>query len=133
MNRINFLSKIPASLHTDRKRLLALLEEGLAKFEIINKIIEIKFVSEDEIQVLNKTYRNLDKPTDILSFPQSPAPGKYQILGTLVISDHSVIRKNESIEEVVKHGLLHLMGFDHDDPKKERDWEEAALIINCQL
>ena len=133
MNQINILSKIPASLNTSSERLTSLLEEALKKFDVEAKIIEVKFVNEDEMRTLNNSFRKIDQPTDILSFPQFPIPGKYQILGSLVISADSVIRKEENIDDVVKHGLLHLLGFDHDDPSNEEYWETAAQKINCKL
>lgn len=98
----------------------------------INKAtIEIIFVQSKKIQQLNKTYRNKNKPTDVLSFPAYineagdkvvPAQSTPN-LGTIVICPkvaESQIGKfgenyEEEVFELAIHGLRHLLGHDHDD------------------
>jgi probable rRNA maturation factor len=95
-------------------------------------IIEIEFVDSGRIKELNNQYRGIDKPTDVLSFPQTPTPGNnINILGAIIISPEIVEQKKERMEDVIKHGLLHLLGFDHE--VEEKAWEEAADKIGCQL
>ena len=101
----------------------------------------VKFVYDDEIQELNKRMRNIDKVTDVLSFPNcenvfnreitpknfpyevNPENGKVDI-GDIVINlnraeeqagsyGHSFTRE---VAYLMVHGLLHLMGYDHIDP-----------------
>jgi len=93
----------------------------------------IWFTTNKTIQHYNKTYRNKDKPTDILSFPFHPTlkPGQRikitspedKNLGDLIISLEFVkkdapIRWNRSFDEHLKillaHGIAHLLGYDHE-------------------
>ncbi|MDD5110815.1 MAG: rRNA maturation RNase YbeY [Patescibacteria group bacterium] len=90
---------------------------------------------------LNRTYRGLNKPTDVLSFPgqdATPWPGHEQIFGEIVICypiavaqarelGHGVRRE---IAELVVHGLSHLAGYDHETPKSAKKMAavEAAVL-----
>lgn len=76
--------------------------------------VDIKFVSKDEIHELNKAYRQIDKPTDVLSFPvykkiplDAPAP---ILLGDIIIAPEMA---ELPILELIKHSTLHLLGFHH--------------------
>jgi probable rRNA maturation factor len=95
-----------------------------------NIIIELIFVDNSEIRELNKTYRSKDAATDVLSFPQEQFEVKENILGSIVIAPDVAAEKNEEITELVKHGLLHLLGYDHEED--EEKWDNAAKIINCK-
>lgn len=95
-----------------------------------NLEIEIMFVDEDEIQALNKKFRHKDTPTDVLSFPLEQFKTKKNILGSLIICPSIVFKKEETMEDVTKHGLLHLLGYDHETHLPE--WKKAARLINCE-
>lgn len=93
----------------------------------------------DEIQELNKQYRDKDKPTNVLSFPmQSPEEIDVDLLGDIVLCA-SVIKqeaKQQSKSEVshwahmVVHGMLHLQGYDHikDDDAEEMEQLEINIL-----
>ncbi|MEP6342682.1 MAG: rRNA maturation RNase YbeY [Maricaulaceae bacterium] len=82
---------------------------------------EVSLVLTDDaaIQILNRDYRGKDRPTNVLSFPVINAPG---LLGDIVLSRETVLREAESGGKVVHdhlthliiHGLLHLLGYDHE-------------------
>ena len=111
-----------------------------------NAEVSVTIVDDDEIQKLNKQYRNMDKSTDVLSFPMGEN-GEYdinhdtgaKILGDIVISiqhaydqaekyGHSLQRE---IGYLTVHSMLHLLGYDHEDGGLEavrmREKEEAVL------
>ncbi len=96
----------------------------------------VAFVSDDEIHVLNRTYRSKDAPTDVLSFPDAfahaPAPGvdcknkNVTIngvieLGDIVLSCATIARyatidnvqNTRLLSFVLAHGVLHLLGYNH--------------------
>lgn len=93
----------------------------------------------DEIQELNKQYRDKDKPTNVLSFPmQSPEEIDVDLLGDIVLCA-SVIKqeaKQQSKSEkshwahMVVHGMLHLQGYDHikDDDAEEMEQLEINIL-----
>lgn len=108
--------------------------------------ISVKFVSDDEIQELNREYRNIDRSTDVLSFPLGEN-GVYDVnndtgakmLGDIVISiDHAIEQADtygHSLEREIGfltvHSMLHLLGYDHEQGGLEavrmREKEETAL------
>jgi len=115
-----------------KKEIKVLIDNTLKIFDITNSLTEISFVSKLEIQEINKQYRNIDKPTDVLSFPQIEIPGqKLRLMGSIVISLDIVNEKEENPENVIKHGLLHLLNYDHET--NEIEWESAAKMINCKM
>ncbi|NPA11334.1 MAG: rRNA maturation RNase YbeY [Epsilonproteobacteria bacterium] len=107
--------------------------------DLTKKDIELIFVNDDKIKELNKLYRNIDKPTDVLSFPLEDTP--YSPLGSIIISIQRAKEVAEnlghSLEDEVKllfiHGLLHLLGYDHETDKGEMRQKEEELIKKYNL
>ncbi|MDO8444086.1 MAG: rRNA maturation RNase YbeY [bacterium] len=130
------MNKIEISGHAKYKinanQLSTDINQALLVFNCNDASVHINFVSAKEIQKLNKKHRKTDQPTDVLSFPQIDLPNaRIKILGDIVISPEIVIEKNEDLSDVAKHGLLHLLGFDHETAEKL--WLEAAHKIDCSL
>ncbi len=74
--------------------------------------VAIAFVSPEEIRVLNREHRGLDRPTDVLSFP---VDGAGPSAGPRELGDVVVCREEASdVVEAVVHGVLHLCGYDHE-------------------
>lgn len=99
-----------------------------------NAELNVSLVGEDEIKLLNREHRNIDKITDVLSFPLgddgnydiNPENG-YMLLGDVVIC---LKRANEQAQEyghslerelsfLTVHSMLHLLGYDHVNSKEE--------------
>jgi probable rRNA maturation factor len=89
---------------------------------------------------LNLRYRGLDKTTDVLSFPQiessiqqSALSSQLSILGDIVINLHQAKRQavqhdltlNEELERLLIHGLVHLIGYDHEKSRYFRNKMES--------
>lgn len=109
--------------------------ESLAK-----KDIELIVVKNDEIQELNKEHRNIDKATDVLSFPMDFEMPNMP-LGSIVISTDFVEEKakeyghtfNEEFSLLFIHGLLHLLKYDHEVDNGEHRAKEEELIKKFNL
>ena len=105
--------------------------------------VSVVFVDDPEIRNLNKTYRGINRPTDVLAFPMNE--GKFaaispNLLGDIVVSvptankqadtnDHSLERE---ITVLLIHGLLHLLGFDHETDQEEflmKEQETECLML----
>ena len=107
--------------------------------DIVNKEIELILTSNDEIHEINLTTRGKDKPTDVLSFPYEDMPNVP--LGSIVISSQFIEEYskeyNHTFEEefalLYIHGLLHLMGFDHEVDNGEHRQKEEELIKKYKL
>ena len=137
----------------DIEKIKKLIEKVASKcFEIENLenknlYLSVILTTPEKIRVTNKTYRNIDKETDVLSFPMfekdeiQALKGEYpEALGDIMIS---VSRVEEQAEEyghsferelsyMVVHGFYHLMGYDHieeEDKKEMRKKEENVLSI----
>lgn len=113
--------------------------QDIAK-EMSFKDIELLLVQKDFIQELNKTYRNQDKPTDVLSFPLQDM-GADTLLGSIVIcieiaqqqaqTYHHTLQ--EEIALLLIHGILHLLGFDHEKDNGEHREIEQKWIHHFNL
>jgi len=112
---------------------ISLLEK--ISISLTKKDIELIIVNNDEIQELNKEHRNIDKATDVLSFPLD-FEMENMPLGSIVISVNFVEEKakeynhsfNEELSLLFIHGILHLLGFDHEiDNGEHRDKEEELI------
>ena len=88
--------------------------------------IGVTFVSSDDIRVMNRDYRGKDSVTDVLSFPADTAPDG-RLYGDIFICYEQAVRQaaeigNSDRREIVflaVHGMLHLMGYDHEDDVNE--------------
>lgn len=111
--------------------------EGLS----VDYEVSITFVDKDEIHKLNREYRKVDRPTDVLSFPMNEEfliEGVDSMLGDIVICmdiakdqakeyGHSLDRE---IMYLTCHSMLHLLGYDHieeDDKKIMRGKEKEVM------
>ncbi len=104
--------------------------------------VSILFTDDTYISQLNERYRGIDGPTNVLAFPMSE-PGSPEddsgMLGDIVISLDRAFQESEdlgeSLEETVYrlliHGLLHLLGFDHERSSEEelRMREEQTRLL----
>jgi probable rRNA maturation factor len=102
---------------------------------LTDREIEVILTDDAAIRELNREHRGKDKATDVLSFPlEGDLPG--QPLGSLVISLDHVTQKakelghtpEEELALLFIHGLLHLLGYDHETDRGEMRAREAELI-----
>ena len=100
--------------------------------------VELLLTNNEEIHAINKQYRNIDRPTDVLSFAEreSPSPDP-KFLGQIIISldraQEQADELNQSLEEELRflfvHGLLHILGYDHEKPEDEKVMLKEAYRI----
>ncbi len=150
MHIINFSDEQDVKLSADAQSLINSACNAVLKIEdfINNAEINVTLVDDNEIKTLNSQFRNIDRSTDVLSFPLGEN-GEYDInpendcamLGDVVISvEHAVKQAEEfghSIEREIAyltvHSVLHLLGYDHIDEAEEkkimRKKEEQALKL----
>jgi len=104
-----------------------------------NKDIELLITSNSEIQKINLQHRNIDKATDVLSFPYEDMP--MSPLGSIVISAEYVQEKSQEFSHkesdelalLFIHGLLHILGYDHEVDDGEMRAKEKELIEQFNL
>jgi probable rRNA maturation factor len=97
--------------------------------------VSVLFCADGRMRSLNRRYRGLDRPTDVLSFPAGAGVPSGGFLGDIVISvpyaSRSARRRDEpparEIDRLLVHGLLHLAGYDHETDDGEMDALEARV------
>ncbi len=110
-----------------------------------NVSVNVILVDEKTITNLNKKYRQINKPTDVLSFELNildPETG-ILMLGEIIISVPFVEMQAQSlgndlfdeIRLMVIHGLLHLFGYDHDnDENRSEMWDfQTKILVSLQI
>lgn len=100
--------------------------------------VSVSLVGEEEIQALNRDYRNVDAITDVLSFPLDESLIDLLILGDIVINTKRVMEQAKEFNHSYKrelgylcaHSTLHLLGYDHEveiEKKIMREKEEKVM------
>jgi len=120
-------------------------EKVLAMENNENCELSIFLTDDEEIHRLNKIYRNVDRPTDVLAFAMREGSDNlnYEVLGDVVISMPTAKRQSiaygHSLESeialLVAHGILHLLGYDHEKKddlvimeKKQKEVVRSVII-----
>ncbi|MBW6487590.1 rRNA maturation RNase YbeY [Sulfurimonas sp.] len=106
---------------------------------LTDKEIELIITDANEMREINRTHRNIDKATDVLSFPYEEMP--MSPLGSIVICSSHIEEKAKELGHAQSdefallfiHGLLHLLGYDHEVDNGEMREEEAGLIKKFNL
>lgn len=98
--------------------------------------VHVLLTGDPQIRELNSMYRDIDRPTDVLSFPNGDRlPSGRVFLGEVVISLDTARRQAleqghpelKELCELLLHGVLHLLGYDHDVDSGEMDALEVGL------
>jgi probable rRNA maturation factor len=111
----------PTALEARELCVLALASAGIDEGHLA-----VEFVDAERIQTLNREYRQLDKPTDVLSFgvDEDNDPLGPRELGDIVICPEHT----EDLREAIVHGTLHLTGMDHEADDGEMLALQAELM-----
>lgn len=112
------------------------------KLNLDECIFNVILVSDEEIRNLNKTYRDIDRPTDVLSFAledYKDIEDDYRMLGDIYIAPSYIKKQAKDFDNtyegemylMVCHGLLHLLGYDHikEDDRKVM-FEKQEMMVD---
>lgn len=137
----------------DREELLAKVVDNAISatfnrlgFDKLESELSLVFTNDHDIRKLNAQWRNIDKPTNVLSFPAFDiAPGNRPgpLLGDIVLAHETVTREadnenksiNDHLTHLLVHGLLHLVGYDHqtDDEAEQMEQLEREILRNLGI
>lgn len=141
------IDKLPEEEKLIRKVVRKVLKEEKI---VANMTVDITLTNNDEIHQINREYRKVDRPTDVLSFPmyekeevetlKTVSDETEKILGDIIISIEKVKEQAEEyghsfereLAYLVTHGMLHLLGYDHmveEEKVMMRTREEEILGI----
>ncbi|MBI5450931.1 MAG: rRNA maturation RNase YbeY [Gammaproteobacteria bacterium] len=104
--------------------------------------LTVRIVETDESRMLNETYRHKSGPTNVLSFPfeagellDPPCIGDIVICAALV--EQEAQQQHKSVEShwahLVVHGVLHLLGFDHEEDRQAQAMERLEIVVMTGL
>lgn len=99
---------------------------------------------DSQVRELNKAYRGKDKPTNVLSFPAGAPAGSGDVpqqLGDIILALETVVREAEELgipprhhlQHLVVHGLLHLIGYEHETDEEAQRMEALEIEILATL
>lgn len=120
---------------------------GLSRHFAVPAAACVAFCSNAEVHALNAQYRGQDKPTNVLSFPAPPPPRGYRsdgeplFLGDVVLAAETVaaeardqgIPVEDHIQHLVVHGVLHLLGYDHENDSEAEIMEALETRLLADL
>ena len=110
--------------------------------------VSVTLTDDAHIHVINREYRNVDRPTDVISFalteseePEIIGGGEHEVLGDLIISlermraqaaeyGHTELRE---LSFLTVHGMLHLLGYDHMEAEERIEMEEEQRAVMEEL
>lgn len=123
-------------------RLIAERTKNILKLET-EYSASVIFVNADSIHEINRSYRNIDRPTDVISFALMDSEDSYEVmegedeLGDIFINVEAVVSQAQEYGHSLRrevcflftHGLLHLLGYDHMKPEEEAVMFELQDVI----
>ncbi|AMC93369.1 rRNA maturation RNase YbeY [Erysipelothrix larvae] len=128
---ITFLNQSSETSWKEYKKYLSpLLKETLHHVKHDDKVsVSVVLVHDAQIHEYNKAFRDIDTPTDVLSFPDGDCEEGITNLGDIVISVDALRRQAQEYQHSLKrefsflvvHGYLHLLGYDHHTQEEEHE------------
>lgn len=113
-----------------------LVSDFFKYFQVNKTQVSIVIVGDKKMRNLNKTYRRIDKTTDVLAFEESIKTGPFRdddFLGEIIVNYRQIKRQaknfsktiNQELLFIITHGLLHLLGYKDDTARKK----EAMITL----
>ena len=111
--------------------------ENMLNGNELNHEVSVLLTNDEEIRELNKKYRKIDKPTNVLSFSitSDTIINELKMIGDIVISKEKILSEakdqnktfNNHLAHIVIHGFLHLLNFTHDSK------EDSIIMENKEV
>ena len=128
MDNFKVLLFVESRYKANRKRIISTVSNLLREHNILGPVeVSVAIIGDRKMKALNKKYRGLEGTTNVLTFSLSEGsptvlPTEVLKLGDVVISYPQVINEaaeeeflvDDKIDELVKHGVLHLLGIHHE-------------------
>jgi len=144
---VTLISRVEIS--GEPSEILCTQEEAVEWFECLreeygdslNKLekcrFNLSFLSKSEIQEINKNFAGKDKPTNVLSFPSNEDLTKERFLGDIAICSEIIVEEaisqgketQDHLIHIFVHGVLHLLGFDHEEHSSAEQMESLEIRI----
>ncbi len=110
-------------------------EESISKLGLCS--FNLAFLTKAEIQDMNKRFAGKNKPTNVLSFPSNEALTEERFLGDIAICSELIVEEaisqgketQDHLIHIFVHGVLHLLGFDHEEHSSAQQMESLEIKI----
>ena len=113
--------------------------ENMLNGNELNHEVSVLLTNDEEIRELNKKYRKIDKPTNVLSFSitSDTIVNELRMIGDIVISKEKILSEakdqnktfNDHLAHIVIHGFLHLLNFTHDSKEDSNIMENKEVEL----
>lgn len=135
----SFLEPVDANLSSAAAALSTVLGDRLSK-----ATAAVALSSDAEVRQLNAGWRGHDKPTNVLSFPSRfvpPTPSERRFVGDVVLAEETIKREamadgiplTHHVMHLVVHGVLHLVGYDHETETDAARMEALEVEVLAKL
>lgn len=114
------------------------LREAAAVSSTRNAEVSVVLTDDASVRLLNRQWRDVDKPTNVLSFPTAGGPSASPLLGDVVLAYETIAREAHDegkpfahhLAHLAVHGFLHLLGYDHErsDDANEMEGLERRIL-----
>lgn len=122
---------------------LAAVASRLALADVDSEL-SVLFTDDEAMRALNAEWRGMDKPTNVLSFPAfdlAPGDPPGPLLGDIAVAFETLVREAElegkpfddHLRHLVVHGILHVLGYDHENDSEAEDMESAERLILADM
>ena len=133
-------SNVPANVYVPDEQLVTSWIEAVLEVVSHDKPVQVsvRIVNKQEITTLNGKYRNMNKTTNVLSFPYEAMPGvELPLLGDIVVCaevvNEEAQQQGKSLPQhwahMIVHGALHLLGYDHIDDTEAQQMESVEIKV----
>ena len=131
MNEVELIKNVEKDI-PELEEVRKFIDYVLTYQKLDDVMFNVIIVDDEQIHELNKNYRGIDKPTDVISFALEDddtfKPLKGRILGDIYISIDAAIRQSQEYGHsllrelcfLTCHGILHLLGYDHMQEEEEK-------------
>ncbi len=146
LNKFKIYNQSSYNISDELKIMKKYLKKCLKLEQIKNAEFNVILIDNENIRILNKKYRNIDKETDVISFAledekNEKFSSKRRVLGDIYISVDKAISQSKEYGHSLKreisflavHGLLHLLGYDHINKEDEKVmFSKQELVLDGQ-
>lgn len=126
-------------IKVDLAKIKLVAEKILKALNLTQAELSITLANDKQIRELNRQYRKIDRPTDVLAFPMQEGSFKGLnpfLLGDVIISLETALRQannlghslQQELNQLLVHGILHLLGFDHGRTMSGKEQELLRFI-----
>jgi len=124
--------RIPLAL-PKKHRLMKFVSDVFEFLDSPNSSVDVYLIDGRIMRKLNREFRGKNKATDILAFPYPEdfpiQKGKPRPLGDIYLNPEYIARNKETLEYLLVHGLLHLLGFNHDKNSDRIKMEKLEKMV----